>query len=660
MSTGESKNFEILESIEKSSGSSQLVPMAKAFFVGAEDGDKSNAMTEQNRVSSVFTDAGAINPTYDPNVLTLLFENSSVLRQCVDAYVTNIDSFGHRYVPLIDLDSPSADEKIADALCAEQEFALRDPETIKDADKLAAAIKEPSAEDIKARKDQLRTQMRAERARLENFFENVTCEIPFAGPEGLRGLTRQDIEVLGAGYWEILRNGLREIVQFNRLEGRSIRLMPIDDVPIQVTIKQRVSALKHVDATVYKRFRRFVQTRETTEELVYFKEFGDPRLVDANTGRFFASEAEAEKFFADEGKGRKFRPATEILQFKITSTRSPYGVPRWIGALLAVMGTRQAEEINFLYFENRSVPPLAILVTGGRLNTNTVKNLTDFIENQIKGKRNFHKMLVIEAEGPSSDPGSANNGRMKIQIERLTDAQQKEGLFMDYAQRNAETVGQTFRLPKILRGDSRDQNRSTAEAAVDFAEIQVFGPIRQQFDWLMNKVVLPSIGIVYHHFRSNGPTIRDPEQLCKMIVDMVTGNILTPGEGRELAIGVFNREFEAIKADWTTMPVGISIAGHNQAMHDGENGGGSPGVGGGVMSTPGAGKTQAALGVDQSKSREEAITKALADINRKLSEIERGEFREMKKEIVKTDEEAETIRVPYDVLLNWVTPEKKA
>ena len=54
-------------------------------------------------------------------------------------------------------------------------------------------------------------------------------------------------------------------------------------------------------------------------------------------------------------------PATELLHFALHSPRSPYGVPRWIGNLLSVLGSRQMEEVNYLYFSNKSVPPLALL-----------------------------------------------------------------------------------------------------------------------------------------------------------------------------------------------------------------------------------------------------------------------------------------------------------
>jgi hypothetical protein len=39
-------------------------------------------------------------------------------------------------------------------------------------------------------------------------------------------------------------------------------------------------------------------------------------------------------------------PALELIHFAVHSPRSPYGVPRWVGTLLAVLGSRQMEEVN--------------------------------------------------------------------------------------------------------------------------------------------------------------------------------------------------------------------------------------------------------------------------------------------------------------------------
>jgi PBSX family phage portal protein len=569
-----------------------VVPFAKAHFIGEDGGVQSTVLVEQEGTNRVFSGAGALSPAYDPHVLALLFEKASALRPNVDAYITNIDSFGHAYVPSIELDSDEAPEKIRDALRIERHREKRNPANAEKAEILVAAD-EPTDDEVKDRLELLQTEIRAERARLGTFFENCTYDMPFSGPEGLRGLTRQDIEVLGNGYWEVLRNGLGEVCQFNYIPGVSVRMMPVDQRPTELSIERRVSLLSTEKIQVRKRFRRYVQVSPGIDLniAVYFKEFGDPRIISSKTGKVYKSTEDMQK--EDEEKGAL--PATEILAFKISSPRSPYGVPRWIGTLLSVMGTRQAEEVNFLYFENRSVPPLAILVSGGRLNDNTVNRLQDYIKNEITGKRNFHKIMILEAESQDSGMGQpGTTGRMRIEIKPLTDSQQKDALFQGYDERNADKVGQMFRLPRILRGDVRDFNRSTAEASIDFAEIQVFGPIRQQFDWVVNKLIFPALGIKYHSFRSNAPTVRDPEALSRMVALLAANNVLTPAEARNLAQDVFNQPFENLKEEWTKKPISITLAELNLK---GKQGDGFDEAGG--NSVPNAGPTQTSNGVPQ-------------------------------------------------------------
>lgn len=571
-------------SLEEEPGK-DLVSLAKAAFVGQESGTQSNAIVESKRDESIFTNAGAINPIYDPLILALIYENSSNLRQNVDAYVTNIDSFGHHFVPVLDLAAEDADERIRDALRAERRYGQKNTTDAEAAEVILDLPSEPTDGEVAARRKELEVEIRAERADLEMFFENCTPTMPFSGPEGLRGLTRQDIEVFGYGYWEVIRNGLGEVAQFNKIEARSMRMMPIDKDVTDATILRRVSALKTVEVPARKKFRNYVQRFEGAANFVFYKEFGDPRVVSARTGHAFASASDMKKEEEDAAE------ATEVIAFKITSVRSVYGAPRWVGAMLAVLGTRQSEEVNFLYFENRSIPPMAIIVSGGRLNAQVVKRLEDHLANNIRGKRNFHKVLIIEGEsaGTNSD-GTPNNGKMKIELKPLTDSQQQDALFQAYDERNADKVGQMFRLPRLLRGDVRDFNRSTAEASIDFAEIQVFGPIRQQFDWLMNTLILPELRIQYHTFRSNAPTIRDPELLAKNIALLADSGILTPEEGRAIARGVFNEDLPRINEPWVKQPLPITLAGRKTG--DDQKG---DLLSSGIMSTPGAGPLQEAF-----------------------------------------------------------------
>src|SRR5262249_8333624 len=153
------------------------------------------------------------------------------------------------------------------------------------------------------------------------------------------------------------------------------------------------------------------------------------RVLSRKTGMFFRSVEDLVAADPDDG------PATEVLHFKLHNARSAYGTPRWIGNLLSVLGTRQAEEVNFLYFTNKSVPPLALLVSGGRLSAQSVPRIESFIENHLKGKNNWHRILVLEAESPSTGGGLDHTGRMKIELKPLTSAQQQDALFGNYDQR---------------------------------------------------------------------------------------------------------------------------------------------------------------------------------------------------------------------------------
>src|SRR5207253_7971441 len=107
--------------------------------------------------------------------------------------------------------------------------------------------------------------------------------------------------------------------------------------------------------------------------------FGDPRVVSQLTG---AVCPDVESLLR---KHPQDAPATEMIHFAIHAPRSPYGIPRWMGALLSVLGSRESEEVNYLYFSNKSVPPLALLVSGGKLSEASVPRIQNFIEENLKG-----------------------------------------------------------------------------------------------------------------------------------------------------------------------------------------------------------------------------------------------------------------------------------
>jgi PBSX family phage portal protein len=484
-------------------------------------------------------------------------EHSNSLRQNVDAYATNIDGFGHRFEPAIDLDADDAGQRVGDTIYLER-LAARDKGDLPN-----DAVLQPTDDEVAKRKRELQQLARIERARLESFFDFCCFDHSFVD---LRRRTRQDLEVTGNAFWEVLRDGRGEIARLVYVPSYSVRLMPLDTTPVEVEDRIRISPVTFEKVSARRRLRRYLQIQGA--ERVYFKSFRDPRVVSRRTGRVFDNVEALLESNPEDG------PASELIHFSVHSPRSPYGVPRWVGTLLAVLGSRQMEEVNYLYFENKSVPPLALLVSGGRLSEASVPRIERFIEENLKGKTNFHKVLILEAEAGA---GAADNARAKIELKPLTDAQQQDALFQLYDERNIDKVGAAFRLPRLLRGESKDFNRSVADAQLRFAEDQVFQPERDEFDFLMNRQLLADMGIRFWRFRSQTPMTRDPERMTTMVEKLIRVGVLTPEEGRFLAADIFNREFRKIGDDWTKRPITLTLAGIQTQRYAQENVANDPG-----------------------------------------------------------------------------------
>ena len=534
-----------------------IMPVVKARLFGESDDESLDPSIGGSQQISVeagdqqrFRDAGAIEPPYDMAMLCKLFEHSTALRPPIDSYATNIDGFGHRLEPVYDLESDDDRESLRELVSQRRQRKI-DEEDYGSDNNAVDGKPVPTDDDLERELKELGREMVREKARLETFLERCCIEYSFVK---LRRLTRQDLETTGNAFWEVIRNAGGDIDQFVWMPSFTVRLMPLGG-PVIVETPVRQPDLTYKTIKRRRRFRIIIQVVEG--HVVYFKELGDPRTISSKSGQVYES---VEKMRAEEGD--HVMPATEVKHFKIETSYSAYGVPRWIGALLSVLGSRFSEEVNFTYFDNKTVPPLAILVSGGKISDSSVKRVESFIETNLKGKHNFHKILVLEAEPATGTSGSnEQSSRMKIELRPLTGAQHHDALFQKYDERNLDKTGNMFRLPRLLRGDIRDFNRSTAMAALNFAEMQVFQPEREDFDWFMNREIFSLLAVRFWKFNSRAPVTRDPVAMSEIIRNLVNANTLVPQEGRELAADVFNREFKRINQDWTKQPMAMTLAG---------------------------------------------------------------------------------------------------
>lgn len=547
----------------KTDGASDESALVKARVITNKDTQQSNLRdlylnskeeSFWSMSSATSKEVATIKPPYCPRSLQDLCEHSSALQPCIDSYVSNIDAFGHKYKCVLNLESNAVEDEVANSLffdkLAKEELGAVDVKNLPD---IKISVKETN-DRIKF----LKTQHLREKSILTAFFSQVFADGTFAE---LRKRTRRDLEQTGNAYWEVLRRADGKIVGFNLAPVWTMRLCVLDTELTEYTELVRTPSYALEEEPRSKRFRKFAQKNGTTK--IYFKELGDPRVVSSATGLHYGSYEDLQKAERKRGK-KEIAQATEIFHVKIDSSWTPYGVPRWMPNYINVMGARKAEEVNYLYFDNKAIPPLAIMVSGGKIAANTVKKLESFVEENLKGTNNFHKILILEAEATSvGTPVQANPVTPRITIQPLNAAQQDDGLFLNYLDKVKDSVGSSFRLPRILRSDMRDFNKASAVSALELTEKQVFAPARQEFDAMINSKILPHLGVCYTAINSNGPITQDPLELAQILEKVGKLKVLSAQETRSLLEDVFNVQFDKVTEPWASRPMSLTELGIN-------------------------------------------------------------------------------------------------
>lgn len=367
---------------------------------------------------------GIISPPFDSIGLIDIYEMSSELQSNVDAMKTNIPGFGWRL------------KRLGHTLPKQGE----EPDPL------------------------LELHAQQEKQHLESFLTYIDYDD--RSFTKLRGAYREELEVTGNAYLEVIEDLSGQVANWRNLPAFTMRTTLVDPEVVVAKQVQRIVRNGHSVIRIVpkqRRFRKYVQAKingpfgithhSTTADasLVWFKEYGDPRTMDWRTGEF-----------VEPGTIEKRYEATSVIHMRNETSRSPYGIPRWIGALVPLLGVRSAEEINFSTFNNNNIPNLAILVSGGQLTEGSIDRITQFVESNIQGDDNYSKILLLEAEGIEDDMGDMANVRMEIKP--LSDTQHTDALFVEYDQRSREKIRQSFRLPPIYVGRAEDYTRACYDA----------------------------------------------------------------------------------------------------------------------------------------------------------------------------------------------------
>lgn len=436
-----------------------------------------------------------IQPPYNLKELKLIGEYSTIIQQCIDAYKVNIVGFGLQ--PKYRFDYNAKD----------------------------------TTEDIRKKAD-------IEWTRLEEFVRYLNYDEEV---EQILSYAIDDREKMGNGYTEVIRDTLNRPVGIEYADGQYIRVCK-RTVPEQVEYK----IIEHGQPRILKRwrtFRRYVQ--EVNGKKVWFKEYGDPRIMNLTTGKF------------DEATPEHLR-ATEFIHFKIGS--GTYGVPRWIGHIVHLYGTRKAEELNYLYFKQGRHTPAAIIVENGMLSDDSVTQLQEYM-NGIEGVDNAHKFLLLEAEGIPTETlpvGEEKVTPVKVQIKSLAEILQQDALFLGYDEKSRNKIRSAFRLPPLYTGESQDYNKATADTARKITEEQVFRPERKLIVGKLNTLFLADIELYLVTLSLKGPSFGDPIDTAKALTPFINSGSAAPNDLRDLLGELLGKTLEEFPEEYN-LPLQVML-----------------------------------------------------------------------------------------------------
>lgn len=389
-----------------------------------------------------------------------------------------------------------------------------------------------------------------EKAELLSFVENANSQESLTA---VMDKVIRDRESIGYGFLEVIRDISGELSLLRHAPAIITRLAPRHDkeVLVEYTIQRgrRVSVVKE-----FRKFRRFCQKVQGLT--VWFKEFGDPRAMNRITGRF-----EHEEGYTPG------QDATEIHHFKLPSNE-PYGVPRWINHLPSVIGSRESEEVNMRYFEDNTVPPMFVTVAGGKLTSQSYRELTNMLTTGNIGRNRQNKIMLLEAVGTSDTMDGAATP-IQLKIEKLTDARQSDSLFKNYDEANMAKVRSAWRLGGVLVGQGADANFANSQVAVALAEAQVFGPDRSELDEILNKCIVhsdPGLAMKSVSLVSRVPAITSPETTIKALTALnVMGGvtprtaILSANTFLQAELPEYPEKGEAGYEEWMDQPIQVYL-----------------------------------------------------------------------------------------------------
>lgn len=377
-----------------------------------------------------------------------------------------------------------------------------------------------------------------EKNRITDLIETINPRESFLS---LRKKLRRDYEATGNGYLEVIRSLKGEIKWLEHLPATTMRLAPLDKEPQKITVKKLGSSGRMIEKDGFVIFRRFLQIVD--RKRAWFKEFGDKRSVRAADGKNAEGEISAED------------QANEVIHYRQYSSRTPYGITRYMGNMPSIRGGRMSEIVDVRYFERNCIPQMAVLVSGGGLSKESFQQIEKALT-ESGGIEKFWGVMVLEAV--SSGGGAVDEkGAVKIEMKSLQGDRLEDAQFLKYKEECLRNTRSSWRLPPLHVGRCEEYSYAVAQAARITAEEQVFMPERRAFDEVINLQIFRDMEIKYWQFFSKGPSIADMKTYMQAVESFSTIGAMTPNTAIMLANELLDIDMQKVTQPWGDLPFSI-------------------------------------------------------------------------------------------------------
>ena len=276
-----------------------------------------------------------------------------------------------------------------------------------------------------------------------------------------------------------------------------------------------INGLWHVSAQsfhIHEKRKKFMQQKG--QQKMWFKAYG--------------SEENISKLTGDVIKGPRNLANELIYNRRYYPRNDYYGSPSILPAVGSVKGLIGVRDFNLSFFENYGIPAALVIITG-KWKAEAAKQISDFIDVEIKRTDNAHKTMILRpAKG------------CDVKIERLS-VDVKEGSFNLYHKMLREDVLMVHKMPPYRIGipEVGSLGGSTATESTRIYVSSVINPLKNMMASLITKTIIrDGMDNEIYTFEFNPIDLREKDADVKryqMLFGMasITPNQIREAEGEE-------------------------------------------------------------------------------------------------------------------------------